>query len=250
MKPCVLESTSARTVGVLDRSRARSGPLRRSRDQRAYAPVEDRNRQQARYVDEGGAKIERVHVRALATEQCADKEPWEPLRRGLPTSKVGRLQLRSRCEQIRAAFEELCGLARLDVRNSCAAIRGLDRRRIGGLASDQHGDAVSRGGDQRFEGRYRRPRAGPLGTGALDIENGSEAHTMSCGHEAKRLVLSCRDCAYCLELLERTDEREVVRRNALSTSRRTPRACLSVASLSLLSGRTGPQRPLIDFRTR
>ena len=248
---CVLDVLERAHDGVLVAQQrlvlAASGDLV---DRARAPPVEDRHRQQVGHVAEAcGAEIETVHVRALATEQCADEETWEPFRRRLPTSKVGRLQLRSRCEQIRAAFEELSGLSRLDVRNSRTAIPRLDRRRIGGLAADQHGDAVSRGSGQRLERRYRCARALRFGAGALDIEGGSEPDTLSCGHETKRLVLSRGDRAYCFELLECADEREVVGRNIAEYQQaHTPRMVFSGHPVRRCSGCTGPQSSTeVDF---
>ena len=158
-------------------------------------------------------------------------------------------QLRSRCEQIRAAFEELSGLSRLDVRNGRAAAPGLDRRRIGGLAADQHGDAVSRGSGQRLERRYRCARALSVGAGALDIEGGREPDTLPRGHETKRLVLSRRDRAYCFELLECADEREVVGRHIAEYQQaHTPRMVFSGHPVRRRSGCTGPQSSTeVDF---
>ena len=183
-------------------------------DRARPSPVEDRHRQQAGNVGEArGPKVEPVHLSVLATEQCADKQPWEPLRRGLPTSKVGRFQLRPRCEQIGAAFEELGRLSWLDVRNGRGAGPRLHHRRIGGLTPDQHGDSVSRGSGERLERRYRCARARRVRAGAFDIEVGREPHTLPGGYEAKRLVLGSRDRAYRFELLECANEREVVGRH-------------------------------------
>jgi len=157
--------------------------------------------------------VERVHVSVLATEQCADKQPWEPLGRGLPSSKVGRFQLRPRCEQIGAAFEELGRLSWLDVRNGRGAAPGLHHRRIGGLTPDQHGDSVSRGSGERPERRYRCARARRVRAGAFDVEAGREPDTLPGSYEAKRLVLGSRDRTYRFELLECANEREVVGRD-------------------------------------
>ena len=147
------------------------------------------------------AEIDTVHVRGLATEQCADKQSRKPLRRGLPTPEVGGFELRSRGEQVGAPLEELSRLSRLNVRNSGASRPRLDLRRIGGLAADQHRDPVARGGGQRLERRYGRARAQCISTGALDVERGSEPDALPGGDEAKRLVLCCGDGAHGLELL-------------------------------------------------
>ncbi len=72
---------------------------------------------------------------------------------------------------------------------------------------------MPRDGDQRFERRYRRPRARRVRPRALDVERGCKAHAMPRGDEAQRLVLRRRDRTDRLELAQSADQREVVRRD-------------------------------------
>jgi hypothetical protein len=148
-----------------------------------------------------------------SAEHGAKHEPREPFGHRLLPSCIGGVELRLRCEQVGTTLQHRGRLSGMRSRHGHVVAGDADSGCIERLVADQNRDAVPGYGGERFERRYRSARSRSLGLRALDVERRRESDALSCGDETQRFVLGGRDRAQRIELAQRADEREVVRRD-------------------------------------